>query len=114
MEQLSFFDSGRDEEQAEIRWLIDQGFVFVANHSGGKDSQAMYARLAQLVPAHQLIVVHAILHEVDWPGIPEHIEATTWHPVYYVAATKSRTPMETLECLEPQFQMTRSTSRGLS
>ena len=51
MEQLSFFDSGRDEEQAEIRWLIDQGFVFVANHSDGKDSQAMYARPRSACPS---------------------------------------------------------------
>ncbi len=69
MKQLSFFDTTRDE-LAEIRRLIDQGFLFVVNHSGGKDSQAMYVRLAPMVPAQQLIVVHAILHEVDWPGSP--------------------------------------------
>ena len=89
MQQLSFFDAPGKAEAAEIRRLIAAGFVFVLNHSGGKDSQAMYLRLAPLVPARQLIVVHAILHEVDWEGIPEHIEATTHHPVYYVAAGKS-------------------------
>lgn len=89
MKQLGMFDTGQAAEQAEIRRLIEAGFVFVVNHSGGKDSQAMYLRLAPLIPARQLIVVHAILHEVDWPGIPEHIEATTTHPVYYVAAAKS-------------------------
>lgn len=68
---------------------IQNGYLFIANHSGGKDSQAMYLRLASFVPAEQLIVVHAILHEVDWPGIPEHIEATVRHPVYYVAAAKT-------------------------
>ena len=89
MEQLSFFDTPPAAEAAEIRRLIEAGFLFVLNHSGGKDSQAMYLRLAPLVPARQLIVVHAILHEVDWSGIPEHIEATTQHPVFYVAAGKS-------------------------
>lgn len=89
MKQFSMFDTGQADEQAEIRRLIEAGFLFVLNHSGGKDSQAMYLRLAPLIPARQLIVVHAILHEVDWPGIPEHIEETTTHPVYYVAAAKS-------------------------
>ena len=89
MQQLSFFDAPGKAEAAEIRRLIAAGFLFVLNHSGGKDSQAMYLRLAPLVPARQLIVVHAILHEVDWEGIPEHIEATTQHPVFYVAAGKS-------------------------
>ena len=79
----SYLNTGVEGQQ------IKAGFVFVVNHSGGKDSQAMYVRLAPLVPARQLIVVHAMLHEVDWPGIPEHIEATTTHPVYYVAAAKS-------------------------
>ena len=89
MEQLSFFDTSREEEMAEIRRLIEAGYLFVLNHSGGKDSQTMYLRLAPLIPARQLILVHAILHEVDWSGIPEHIEETTQHPVFYVAAAKS-------------------------
>ena len=89
MEQLSFFDTSHEDETAEIRRLIEAGFLFVLNHSGGKDSQAMYLRLAPLIPSRQLIIVHAILHEVDWSGIPEHLEATTQHPIFYVAAGKS-------------------------
>ena len=88
MKQLSMFDTSAGE-LAEIRRLIEAGFLFVLNHSGGKDSQAMYVRLAPTIPARQVIVVHAILHEVDWGGLPEHIEATVSHPVYYVAAAKS-------------------------
>ena len=88
MKQLSMFDTAA-VELTEIRRLIEAGFVFVVNHSGGKDSQAMYLRLAPMIPNGQLIVVHAILHEVDWGGLPEHIEATVSHPVYYVAAAKS-------------------------
>ena len=89
MKQLSMFDTGQAAELVEIRRLIEAGFLFVANHSGGKDSQAMYLRLAPMIPARQMIVVHAILHEVDWGGLPEHIEQTVAAPVYYVAAAKS-------------------------
>jgi DNA sulfur modification protein DndC len=59
----------------EVAELIDQGALFVVNHSGGKDSQAMFAKLAALVPAAQLLVIHAVLPEVEWPGVIEHIEA---------------------------------------
>ena len=114
MKQLSFFDTTRDE-LAEVRRLIDQGFLFVVNHSGGKDSQAMYARLAPMIPAPQLIVVHAILHEVDWPGIPEHIEATVSHPVSYVAAAKSLLDMAAQRGMFPsptQRQCTSDLKRG--
>lgn len=48
--------------------------LFVANHSGGKDSQAMLIRLAALVPAHRLLVIHASLGEVEWPGALEHAQ----------------------------------------
>ena len=36
----------------------------------------MTIRLAQLVPHEQLLVVHAPLGEVEWPGTIEHIERT--------------------------------------
>lgn len=57
-----------------IRGLIEAGALFVANHSGGKDSQAMLAHLRTLVPARQLIVIHACLGEVEWPGAREIAE----------------------------------------
>ncbi|MCA0214709.1 MAG: phosphoadenosine phosphosulfate reductase family protein [Proteobacteria bacterium] len=57
--------------------LISRGAVFVVNHSGGKDSQAMFIHLLGIVPKEQLLVVHAVLPEVEWDGIEEHIEATT-------------------------------------
>ena len=76
------------QNRQEIQELIDRGFLFVINHSGGKDSQAMASMLAKAVPAHQRIAVHAILHEVDWEGIPEHIEQNTDCEVFYVAAAK--------------------------
>jgi DNA sulfur modification protein DndC len=61
---------------SEIPALIARGAIFVINHSGGKDSQAMTIFLRQVVPAEQLVVVHAELPEVDWDGIREHIDAT--------------------------------------
>jgi len=61
---------------AEIQSLINRGALFVVNHSGGKDSQAMLCELRALVPADQLLLIHADLPEVDWPGIRAHIEAT--------------------------------------
>lgn len=61
----------------EIFKLIRRGFYFVVNHSGGKDSQAMYLLIRQHVPAAQIIIVHADLGEVEWGGAVEHIVKTT-------------------------------------
>lgn len=61
-------------EVLSIEGLIADGALFVANHSGGKDSQAMLIGLAALIPARQLIVVHASLGEVEWPGALELAE----------------------------------------
>lgn len=60
--------------------FIERGAMFVVNHSGGKDSQAMYLYLTidLMIPPAQITVVHADLgDEVEWPGTIEHIEATT-------------------------------------
>jgi 3'-phosphoadenosine 5'-phosphosulfate sulfotransferase (PAPS reductase)/FAD synthetase len=48
--------------------------LFVANHSGGKDSMAMLARLLQIVPREQILVVHASLGEAEWPGALDKAE----------------------------------------
>lgn len=60
----------------QVRDLIDRGALFVANHSGGKDSQAMTILLRKVIPARQLLLVHADLPEVEWDGNLAHIEAT--------------------------------------
>ena len=62
---------------SQIHDLIARGALFVVNHSGGKDSQAMYLMLRDLVPADQLVIVHADLGRVEWAGALEHIRATT-------------------------------------
>ena len=59
---------------AEAEALVARGALFVANHSGGKDSQAMLIRLLEVVPREQLLVVHASLGEMEWPGALEHAQ----------------------------------------
>lgn len=54
-----------------IQSLIEAGALFVSNHSGGKDSQAMLIKLLDVIPARQLVVVHASLGAVEWPGALE-------------------------------------------
>jgi len=61
----------------QIASLVARGALFVVNHSGGKDSQAMYLLLRGLVPREQLVIVHADLGRVEWAGAVEHIRATT-------------------------------------
>ena len=55
----------------EIKNLIDRGALFVVNHSGGKDSQAMMIKLLEIVPPQQMVVVHADLGRVEWHGAKE-------------------------------------------
>ena len=56
--------------------MIRAGALVAINSSGGKDSQAMTVLLSRIVPQAQLLVVHAPLGEVEWPGTIEHIENT--------------------------------------
>ena len=64
----------------ECRQLVRRGALVAINSSGGKDSQAMTILLSRIapsiVPRDQLILVHAPLGEVEWPGTIEHIERT--------------------------------------
>jgi 3'-phosphoadenosine 5'-phosphosulfate sulfotransferase (PAPS reductase)/FAD synthetase len=60
----------------KIRDLVARGALFVENHSGGKDSQAMHLLLRALVPKEQRVVVHADLGRVEWAGALDHIRAT--------------------------------------
>lgn len=60
----------------DCRRLIEQGALFAINHSGGKDSQAMTILLSRLLPADQLLLVHAPLDSVEWPETIDHINAT--------------------------------------
>jgi len=76
----------------DINSLInDEKTLVVINHSGGKDSQAMYLFLKNLVPADRMVVIHANLPGVEWPGVIEHIEGTTesHHDFHVVQAKKT-------------------------
>lgn len=68
--------------------LITRGALFVVNHSGGKDSQAMFDYVRRLVPASQILVVHAELPGVEWDGVLDHIRATT--PGFDVVTCRAR------------------------
>ncbi|MDK9702472.1 MAG: phosphoadenosine phosphosulfate reductase family protein [Sulfuritalea sp.] len=61
-----------NQELTEVTRLINDGALFVINHSGGKDSQAMMIELLKIVPKKQLLVIHATLGEVEWEGALEH------------------------------------------
>lgn len=61
----------------EIQTLIERGALFVLNHSGGKDSQAMMIKVREMVPADQIFVIHADLPGADWPGTWDHVVNTT-------------------------------------
>lgn len=62
---------------AAISNLVARGALFVVNHSGGKDSQAMYLMLRAIVPREQLVIIHADLGAVEWAGAIGHIIGTT-------------------------------------
>lgn len=69
--------------------LRDRGAIFMVNHSGGKDSQAMYAFLRRHIPDEQIKVIHAILPGVEWDGVQEHIEANISHDLITCQAGKT-------------------------
>lgn len=79
-----------DCDQPNIDRLIADGFLFVVNHSGGKDSQAMFAKISARVPADQIVVIHAELPGVEWEGVIDHIRATIGEAeLIFAQATKT-------------------------
>jgi len=97
MDQLTLFArQAPGAVPGEVRDLIARGALFVVNHSGGKDSQAMYLMLRQHVPATQLVIVHADLGPVEWAGAFEHIQSTTAGEPIYVCRSR-RTLLQMIE-----------------
>ncbi|MFG6080409.1 phosphoadenosine phosphosulfate reductase family protein [Paracoccus litorisediminis] len=86
---LDGFSWVKREEREVIGSLIEKGAIFFVSHSGGKDSQAMYALILGLVPHDQICVVHADLGEVEWHGVQDHIRATIVHDLHVVRAGKT-------------------------
>ena len=73
-----------------IAELIAQKALFIVNHSAGKDSQAMLRVVRAIVPADQIVIIHAELPGVDWEGLEDHIRATSdGLPVYTCRAPKT-------------------------
>ena len=83
----------------QCRELIERGALVAVSHSGGKDSQAMTILLSRVVPREQLLVVHAPLGEVEWPGTIAHIEATIPMGVPFILApvTSGKTLLDRIE-----------------
>lgn len=73
----------------EINKLIEDGAIFYVSHSGGKDSQAMYNLIREVVPNNQIVVIHSDLGEVEWPGVQDHIRANISHTLNIVRANKT-------------------------
>ena len=67
--------------------------------SGGKDSQAMTILLSRIVPREQIIVIHAPLGEVEWPGTIEHIEDTLPDgvPLILAPVTSGKSLLDSIE-----------------
>jgi 3'-phosphoadenosine 5'-phosphosulfate sulfotransferase (PAPS reductase)/FAD synthetase len=77
-----------------IDYFIRKRALFVINHSGGKDSQAMTAYLRAIIPADQLVVIHAHLPGVEWEGVREHIQDTTAGLPYFEVRNENKTFLE--------------------
>ena len=83
----------------ECRDMIRRGALVSVSSSGGKDSQAMTILLARIVPRDQLVVVHAPLGEVEWPGTIEHIENTmpAGVPLIFARVASGKTLLDQVE-----------------
>lgn len=89
----------------DIQKLVADGALFFVSHSGGKDSQAMYAHVMELVPANQIVVVHADLGEVEWHGVKDHIKANIDHVLNVVHSVwKDGSPKTLLGMVERRFE----------
>lgn len=77
---------------------INGGGLFVLNDSGGKDSQAMRIIVRSLLPAMSLVVIHAPLGEIEWPGALEHAQAGAKRDgLKFITAPATKTFLEMVE-----------------
>lgn len=95
---LSSPDAILPSDAERVKEFIARRALFVLNHSGGKDSQAMMIRLLKIIPRELVIVVHASLGEVEWPGALEHAEKQARAAgVPFIVATAVKTFFEMVE-----------------
>lgn len=96
--------------------LVRRGALFVVNHSGGKDSQAMLIVLRAFVPHRQLLIVHAEMPEVEWSGTLAHVERYAYGiPVIVARAVRTFWQMVEARGMFPspkQRQCTSDLKRG--
>lgn len=77
-----FAETDQTNALAKAKELAGMGAVFFVNSSAGKDSQSMLLHLRDHIPHEQIVVIHAILPEVEWDGVLDHLRATIFdHPL---------------------------------
>lgn len=82
--------------QKAINHFVSTGALFVINHSAGKDSQAMTAYIRSIIPAAQIVVIHAHLPGVEWEGVVDHIKYTIGD-LEYIEVRAGKTLLEMVE-----------------
>lgn len=106
----------REGVPAEVQALVRRGALFVVNHSGGKDSQAMLIVLRAFVPHRQLLIVHAEMPDVEWEGTLEHVQRYAYGiPVLVARAVRTFWQMVEARGMFPspkQRQCTSDLKRG--
>lgn len=61
----------------DVQAMIAQGALVAISTSGGKDSQATTIKLIEAgIPKGQMILIHATLGRIEWPGTIAHIQKT--------------------------------------
>jgi DNA sulfur modification protein DndC len=86
--QLSTMSQVDMEIYNQIKTLVAQGALFAVSNSGGKDSQAMLLVIRALVPAEQILVIHAELPGVEWESTESHARAISEGLEYIVVRAK--------------------------
>lgn len=79
---------------AAVHALIERGAIFVVNNSGGKDSQAMLHFVLRHVPPAQVRVMHAVLPDVEWEGVEQHVRGMTPAGIAVLTCRARRTLIE--------------------
>lgn len=85
-----------------VEALAASGALFVANHSGGKDSQAQLIKLLEVVPNSQIVVVHASLGPMEWSGALELAQQQAEDAGLPFIVAKARKTL--LEMVERRYQ----------
>ena len=97
LHQMDLFGDAGAEAKATALREVEAGALFVVNHSGGKDSKAMLIHLRAMgVPDELMVIVHADLGRVEWPGNVEHIERYAGS-IPIIRATARRGLLQTVE-----------------